>query len=287
LGTPTLFRENLSRDGSCATGLLDPRNGAAWDLPPFAGEVSTYIVASTPRTGSTLLCRLLWDTGLVGAPKEYLNPMQIRDWEVRLGGTGWTRWRNRLLFGPAVALAGRGRWSEARLHEHIARVRERRTSAGGLFGLKLHEHHFARFFGSGCFDLESALAPRRWIRLRREDTVAQAVSWARALQSGRWASHQRFALPVVYRRNQIARLEQEIGGQEAAWENFFASCEDEYLPITYEELSTDRVAVVRRVLDFLGVEGAMQVPVPEPGLQAQADATNAAWIARYRSLRAE
>ena len=63
--------------------LLDPRNGPAFDLPTPHSPRRTYVIASTPRTGSTLLARALWDTGLVGAPKEYLNPMQIRD----LGGT--------------------------------------------------------------------------------------------------------------------------------------------------------------------------------------------------------
>lgn len=211
--------------------------------------------------------------------------MQIRDWEVRLGRDATTRFRNRLLVGPAIALAGRGRWSEARLHGHIERVRERRTSACGLFGLKLHQHHFARFFGSGGEGLESALAPRRWIRLRREDRVAQAVSWARALQSGRWASHQRFALPVFYRRGQIARLEREIDRQETAWEAFFATAEGEVLQLTYEDLRTDRAAVLHRVLEFLGIENALRVPVPDSDLQVQADATSAAWIARYRSHR--
>ena len=114
-----------------SVSLLDPRNGEAFDLSPAQVPGRTYVVASTPRTGSTLLCRLLWDLGCAGAPKEYLNPMQMRDWEVRLGESrlwslccGWLR-------GPAVGLLGQRRWTREELGRYIDRVRQRRTSAAG------------------------------------------------------------------------------------------------------------------------------------------------------------
>ena len=48
--------------------LLDARNGEPFDLPPSPLRPRTYVVASLPRTGSTLLCNALWDTGRAGAP---------------------------------------------------------------------------------------------------------------------------------------------------------------------------------------------------------------------------
>ena len=264
--------------------LLDPRNGMAYDLAPFSGVGRTYLVASTPRTGSTLLCRLLWDTGRVGAPKEYLNPMQLRDWEVRFGATRWARLRNRLLFGPMAGLASRRGWSKERVQAHLRRVRDRRTSPEGFFGLKLHRHHFERFFAGELSAIDDALAVDRWIVLRRADRVAQAVSWARALQSGRWAAHQRFSLPTVYRRGQISRLLAEIEAQEIAWDDYFAARDIVPLRLTYEELVADRVTTVRAVLGFLGVDGAEEVVVPKPDLEPQADSINASWIARYRGV---
>lgn len=263
--------------------LIDPRNGAEWDLPPFAGEARTYVVASTPRTGSTLLCRSLWDTRRAAAPKEYLNPMQLRDWEVRLGATRRSRLAHRALFGPAVALAGRTGWGESDLRTHLERVRARRTGADGLFGLKLHRHHFEYFFGTRGFSWQKLLAPRLWIRIRREDRVAQAVSWARALQSGRWAAHQRSVFPAIYRRGQIVRLEAAIEEMEAAWDEFFAAEGIEPLSLSYEELVRDRTASLRAVLAFLEVEDAASVAVPPAELEAQADGRSAAWIRRYRA----
>jgi LPS sulfotransferase NodH len=263
--------------------LLDPRNGEAFDLPLSAGPQRNYVVASTPRTGSTLLCRLLWDLGQVGAPKEYLNPMQMRDWEVRLGESTWRRFICGCLRGPAVGFLGLHRWTPDELHRYLQRIRERRTSAEGLFGIKLHRHHFDQLFGPGKASLDEVVSPRQWIFLRREDRVAQAVSWARALQSGRWAAHQKFALPVVYRRRQIQRLVGLVDAQESAWETFFSAGKIEPLRLRYEDILEDRERSLRNVLDFLGVAGASEIALPEPDLERQSDALNQLWIERYRS----
>lgn len=262
--------------------LLDPRNGEAFDLPLVRAPSRTYVVASTPRTGSTLLCRLLWDIGRVGAPKEYLNPMQMRDWEVRLGESGLRRFVCGFLRGPAVGLLGKRRWRPDELQRYVERIRARRTSADGLFGLKLHRHHFEQFFVSSERSLEAVLSPQHWVFLRREDRIAQAVSWARAIQSGRWATHQKFSLPVAYRRSQIQRLVSLIAAQEDAWEGFFRAEKIEPLCLRYEDLVEDREGTLRTVLDFLGVSDAANLPVPESDLERQADAISEAWIERYR-----
>jgi LPS sulfotransferase NodH len=131
--------------------------------------------------------------------------------------------------------------------------------------------------------LEEVVSPRQWIFLRREDRVAQAVSWARALQSGRWAAHQKFALPVVYRRRQIQRLVGLVDAQESAWETFFSAGKIEPLRLRYEDILEDRERSLRNVLDFLGVAGASEIALPEPDLERQSDALNQLWIERYRS----
>ena len=78
--------------------LLDPRNGPAFDTGREGGRL--FVIASTPRSGSTWLARTLWDAGL-GAPKEYFNPTQLRDWEVRCG-TPLSRLAHGCLRGRAV-----------------------------------------------------------------------------------------------------------------------------------------------------------------------------------------
>lgn len=263
--------------------LLDPRNGADWDLPPFPGQARTYVIASIPRSGSTLLGNTLWDTHRVGAPKEYLNPMQVRDWEARLGPRWSVRARHRALRGPLVGLAGRGPWSRARLERYLERVRARRTDPSGWFGLKLHHHHFAAWFLDRGWDVDELLHVDRWIAITRRDHLAQAVSWARALQTGAWASWQRPWRPPVYDAALIRGRLRAIEQAEAGWDAFFAARGIAPLRVTYEELVADRDTTVGRVLDFLGVDGPVELP-PSSGAR-QADAVNTAWMARYRGER--
>jgi LPS sulfotransferase NodH len=263
--------------------LIDPRNGPDFDLPPVLDASGSFVVASVPRSGSTLLCRLLWDTGGVGAPKEYLNPMQLRDWELRFSGSRATRLWLGLLRGPAVGLVSGRRWDRARLEAHLERVRVRRSDASGRFGIKVHYHHFERWFLERGWDPVAMLRAQRWIRIVRRDRLAQAVSWSRALQSGRWAHHQAALLPVIYRRRQIERLLGEVDRQERGWDEFFATRGIEPFTVAYESLIEDRVSTVRGVLAHLGVPGAPSAPVAEPDLARQADRLSARWIERYRA----
>lgn len=259
--------------------LLDPRNGPAWDLSPPPALRRTYVVASTPRVGSTLLCRSLWDVGLVGAPKEYLNPMQLRDWEVRLG-TRLSALRHRPLSGAALALVGRLSWHESHLQHHLERVMQRRTSATGWFGLKLHAHHHRRWFGDG--PMPPLLNPIHWIRVVREDRLAQAVSWERALQTGRWASHQRETSATPrYSRYRIERRLRAIERDELWWDAVLE--QESVLLITYEQLRRRRAQAVREVLAHLNVPGAASLGVSDAALEKQADGVNATWVQRFRA----
>ena len=90
------------------TTLLDPRNGPRWDLPPPESPPDNYVIAAIPRSGSTLLSRVLWDCGQAGAPSEYLNPMQLCDWERRFGAPRSEMPRTGRLSGISPGLHGAG-----------------------------------------------------------------------------------------------------------------------------------------------------------------------------------
>lgn len=249
--------------------LLDPRNGADWDLPAAGAPPKTYVVASIPRTGSTMLCRMLWRAGCVGAPKEYLNPMQLRDWEVRLGSPSARR-RHLLLSGRRLALVGPA-WSRPRLAAHLSRVRQRR-SAGGWFGLKLHHHHRHRLTGTVA----------RWIYLTRADRIAQAVSWARALQTGQWIGGDS-PRKVCYSRWLIRRCLESIGAGEESWEAHFVRLGVEPLRLKYETLVADPESTLCAVLAHLAVSDTSGIAVVKTTLVSQTDATSSAWIDRFKS----
>jgi LPS sulfotransferase NodH len=262
--------------------LLDPRNGPSFDLPPPGAAARTYVVASLPRSGSTLLCNALWDTGQAGAPKEYLNPMQIRDLELRLSPALFHRLVHVPLVGPAVALAGRGRWTDARLAGYLARVRARRTGPNGWFGLKIHWHHFERWFVRPGRDPLVWLEPVRWVFVTRGDHVRQAVSWAKAERTNQWAAWQRPWFPPLLSRRDVEVKHDAIVRGESAWEGWFARAGIAPLRVTYEDLVGRWDDTVRDVLRFLDTRVAPDLPLPRPSLTPQADAHTERWVARFR-----
>jgi LPS sulfotransferase NodH len=257
--------------------LLDPRNGPDWDLPPFTGQLQPYVIASSPRTGSTLLARLLWDTGLVGAPKEYLNPMQLRDWGLRLGSPP-TSWALSLLRGHAVGLAGRPPLCPAPVG-HLRAVMKRRTGPAGHFGIKLHFHHYEQHCRGGMAPLLGA--EPKWIHITRQDRLAQAISWDRAMQSGQWAAHQRGPrLPQRYNRRRIQIALDRIEAQEAGWRSTLA--DRPVLHLEYEGLIQEKLGTLRQCLAWLGVE-AQAVALPADGLRKQSDGVSAEWKQRFEA----
>ena len=228
--------------------------GHQWDHSP-APHVS-YLVCALPRSGSSLLCDVLAGTELAGAPTEYFDRNQMeafaREWEV----------------------SGTDRY----LEELFAR----KTSPNGVFGLKAFIHQIEDVLGDR--DLDAVFPDLRLVYVRRRDHVRQAVSWARASQTGQWASD----LPVLrdgpasYDAQEIGELVARIESEEDRWEDLFARRGREPLRIDYEQLAPDPASAVRRVFDLVGIEAPPGFEPPAPTLRRQADELSEAWVRRYR-----
>jgi trehalose 2-sulfotransferase len=254
--------------------LVDVRNGPDFDLPACDREPRTYVIATTPRTGSTLLCRALWDTGRVGAPKEYLNPTQLRDWAARAGD-------RRLqvaaipLRGPLVSLLTFAPWTDGALRAHLDRVRSARSGPTGWFGLKLHYHHKVRWFGER--PIQALLGPVCWIRLRREDRLGQAISWVRARQTWRWTSDAPRWAPEMYDGGAIRRALDDIDRAERGWDR--AIGDQRALSLVYERIVDDLDGAAQAVLAHLGEPASHGTTAP--ALRRQADAISDLWRERF------
>ena len=49
------------------------------------GEIAPgYMICTSPRSGSTLLCRLLRETGVAGRPGSYFHGATLKDWAENL-----------------------------------------------------------------------------------------------------------------------------------------------------------------------------------------------------------
>jgi len=253
--------------------LIHPQNRPDRDSSAPGLARRTFVIATTPRTGSTLLCHALAQTGRVGTPREYLAPMQIRDFSLRFG-TPAARVRALLLRGPLRHIATLPDGDPASVRAYLDAIRQVRSGPTGWFGLKLHPHQSARWLDA---DPEAVLGPCTWIRLRRADRVGQAISWVRARQTGRFVADAAGWGVARYDRRAIARALDAIDTGERAWDALLEGRPT--LQLTYERLTDDltrAVAATLHHLDEPAPTGSLVVT-----LRRQADARTQRWRARW------
>lgn len=238
-----------------------------YDFPTRAAAPElAYMLASVPRTGSTWFSHLLWQTGCLGAPLEYLNYMPA---------------------GP-YGFAGQSASQQGWLWRSVVR---RRTSPNGVFGLKCFPDQLQYLQESNPQLLNEVLASvlsgrqePRVIWLRRRDRVAHAISGARAMLSGIWRKEQeqRADEPrVEFSEAAVDQATRAIDGQEAAWREMFRELKIEPLELWFEDALAAPQGAVEEVAKHLGVtlDRAAAVAVPQIAKQSEADARE--WRERY------
>jgi len=228
------------------------------DFNHFKPLRKSYIVASSYRSGSQFLCWRLWQTGLLGAPSEILNPAnELRILMERLNASS-----------PA---------------DYITKLVACRASKNGIFGLKAHFHHFEAFLKEYPTLLD-VLSPVTYIHINREDKTAQAVSMAKALQTGWWTSRMEKGPkpPLRYDRDVIASCIKDLEQQDLDWRRWFEAHNITPFEVTYDDLTADAAAVVRSIVELLGVQNDEREEVDVPPAEKQSDETNQEWIERFR-----
>jgi LPS sulfotransferase NodH len=243
---------------------------AEWVLRPGIPDQpvqpsASYFVCGTPRCGSWLLCGLLASTGIAGRPHEWF-------------------WRD-------TEEANRRAWAVSDFSHYLACVRAAGTTPNGVFGAKLMWRQIAdlivRLKRVGDASSPRALFQQQFpkpcfIWIRREDIVAQAVSWARAIRTGQW-HHWDTPSPEApeYDGEQIDALTAELAADNAGWGNWFATNEIEPFTIGFEDLVADPDNATRDVLRFLEID-ADDVSIGELTVRTS-DQLNEEWLRRYRS----
>ena len=236
-----------------------------------------YLVCATERSGSTLLCELLAATGVAGRPEEYFE---------FLSATGRAR-QPREYFpedaDPSILelLAPLDPPAAPVQHQRrLADALERGTTPNGVFGAKMMWAYLPDFLAHG--EPEAQLGPLRWVHVERRDTLAQAISLWRAVQTAQWRAEDRDGeVEPVFHAGAISHLKARQEAHAAAWRGWFAERGIEPLEIVYEEFAQAPRPVICSVLDHIGVpsEG---VHVPEPPLRRQSDVRSQEWVDRFR-----
>ena len=180
----------------------------------------------------------------------------------------------------------------ARVRDHPAFVRAVRaegTTGNGVFGARVMwgsledvVERLGRPRGaSDLAVLEPALGPLRVVHLRREDGVAQAVSWCRAEQTGFWQQGDVASGPPRQDLDAAAALVRTIRDHDAAWRSWFDREGVRPHVVTYEELVHDPRATVEGIAAHLDVRVAAHWQPRSPH-RRQADGVSAAWAAALR-----
>jgi LPS sulfotransferase NodH len=262
----------------------------------FGAEGSCYLVCSTQRSGSTLLCELLKGTEVAGVPDEYFEtlrasslPRQPRQY---FESSGVADIAERL----ATLMPGR-REQPGEFEGWFKYVLQRGTSRNGVFGAKMMWNYFDDFRDRvrelpGLEDLPltealDAIFPSlRIIFVRRRDKVAQAVSLWKAIQTEQWRAEARVdsgesERPAEYDYRALGHLVHELHRWDARWEDWFHATGREPIRVIYEEFIHTRAATVGRVLDALGVDPPQREGEKGP-MRRQADDLSRDWVARFR-----
>jgi LPS sulfotransferase NodH len=269
----------------------------------------TYLVCATQRSGSTLLCQLLDETGVAGHPEEYFEairgtgvPPHPGDYLESLPRTG-AGIRDDPTPSQAPAYSSLQGLTDYR--QHLQRTFTSGTTANGVFGAKLMFNQLPElqalageldeYAGLDVAELLGALfGEPAYIWVSRRDKVRQAVSMWRALQSRRWRSGPGEAEPEseprpdpVYRYEGVDHLVRRFEAEDRSWSEFFAAQGIPALAVSYEDdLVRDRQGTVAAALEHIGVSMPAGWRAPEP-LARQADARTEGWVAAYHRDRAQ
>lgn len=238
--------------------------------------ITSYTIWFSQRTGSTLLCKALEETGIAGKPNEWFNckPDLLDEFQVT---------------------------SHVELQEHLWNLG---STVNGVFGINhsFYEPHFGQLIETirkfpNCPQEETnrtaiweyAFPNHRHIFMTRRNKVRLAVSWWKAIQSGEWhllpgELPKAADLSNSYSYDAINHLYNECSMREAGVQEFFTEGNIVPLNIFYEDFVQQYEQTIRRILEHLDL-GEQPVTIPPPLLEKTADDVSEEWVQRFRKER--
>lgn len=227
-----------------------------FDFPSWRGRPTTQLmIATVPRSGSTAVCLELWRTGLLGAPLEYTNlRMMSQD----------PRWKRLLR-------------RELEYWQALQRVR---TGPNGVFSYKFFVQGYVEALNEKP-KLLPRIAPTHVVYLTREDKLAQAISYSRAIRSGAWFANVSTRRVCEYDETHIHDCLEKIARQERSWEYVFEVTGASPLRVTYETFLSSPSSAVEAILGYVVPGSLMEGSLQIPQLDIQRDAVSDNWKQRF------
>ena len=270
----------------------------------YGSPTVSYLICTTPRSGSTFLSEALASTGVAGRPEEYFQ---------QLTATGLPRRPVDYLEGlrsPGGVPAPRGAPDGdhrveplfdprrfASFADYVSWVLGTATTGNGVFGAKLMSAYvdglvagLRAALGDAAPETTpevlAAVFPRlRYVFLVRRDKVRQAVSLWRAIQTWQWREDpgdaDRGERPLRYSFAALDHLRALLQEEEDWWRRYFADAGIEPLTVAYEDLAGGHDDVVRAILRYLEIPFDGGWSLPGPTMRRQSDTRSGDWAERY------
>jgi len=133
--------------------------------------------------------------------------------------------------------------------------------------------------------LVAAFPRLRFLQITRRDKLRQAISKARAAQTGLWKVQEGKSEKAepVYDRALIARALLEAEEEEKIWNAFFTRIDRQPFQVEYEQLCRDFAGTLTAVLDFLEIRLRWRARIHPPATIRQGDALSDDWERQYRT----
>jgi LPS sulfotransferase NodH len=236
-----------------------------------------YVVCAIPRSGSNLLTDGLHATRRAGRPKQFFLAKFEADYGAKHG------------LEPAKDYAG-----------YVRGIISAKTTPNEVFGFKLMSWYLDDFLsrlratrafgdaGTSDFKLLRNAFPRlQFVHVFRRHKLRQALSTARALQTGLWKVQKGKAIQrePQFDPELIEQSLREAERQEKIWQRLFQRIGVDPFQVEYEKLCEDYEPTIRAVLDFLRISLPRRARIGPPVTVRQSDEISRAWEERFLAER--
>jgi LPS sulfotransferase NodH len=188
---------------------------------------------------------------------------------------------------------------DADYSRYVRGIVNAKTTRNEVFGFKLRSWYLDDFltrlrdtrgFGAATDDLSllrSAFPRLRFVHILRRHKLRQALSTARALQTGLWKVQKGKTMlrEPQFDAELIEQSLKEAERQEKIWHTFFQRIGIDPFQVEYEELCRDYEANIRGVLDFLQISLPRGARIGPPVTIRQSDEISRIWEERFLTER--
>src|SRR4051794_23898147 len=270
----------------------------------------SYLVCATQRSGSTLVCQALKDTGVAGRPEEYFEALQ-HSGRPRRPGEYFLGIEDPSILTHLGEHERRGGddpeprsplWSRTAYDRYLEWAVDQGTTDNGVFGAKLMWNYFGDFVSllrniPEHRDLPLAeLLPTvfpdlTFVRVVRANKVRQAVSLWKAVQTATWRQNQATSTAVSveddgappyrtfieehrpqlrFHYRAINHLLEQLLIEEASWDAFFEHSGIKPILVLYENFAGDYENSTMNLLERLDLSPPDDFKL-EPRMKKQSD----------------